>query len=570
MNPFKRFRVEVMFFWGVAGILVLLLLIVSYSITSIVSSRLVENTSHYQLKLLAELNRKAVNQIKNMEQLSQNTARTIEDSYLRYQEGTLYEKNKTQTELNGSLSNYINTTQLIHSVELYTDIPLRSRDDFVRFRLFDDLPDEPWISPIQSSDSAWLGNHFVTYQNSDTEVISFARKIYSSTNTYFGLLIINTEKSAWEEIISSEGVDSWRLFLDAGDRTLIEMNESEHSDIEMAKLMPLISQEKNGYREIMRDDHKYLMVWSTASAGWSLIEFTPWADIVSGAERVNKTIWIIGGIAIIAALVMIRLLVAQFTHPIRVLIHLMNQYPYQKYQDDIPADYKNEFGSLFSGYRKLIVRIQELYAGLERQYLKQKEVEVKALQTMINPHFLYNTLDQINWTAIESEQKDVSKMLSLLGRMLRITLSDGEGLITLEHELEHVQCYLDLQKIRWKDRLDVRVDVPSTLYAYSIPKVTLQPFIENAFRHGFHGRERASIEIRIYEEGEQIHIIIDDSGRGLSDNWWVSDNRMGGYALKNVKERIQTYFDENYGFTLSNRAEGGTRAMITIPKVIRK
>ncbi|WP_461671175.1 sensor histidine kinase, partial [Mycobacterium tuberculosis] len=188
------------------------------------------------------------------------------------------------------------------------------------------------------------------------------------------------------------------------------MNESEHSDMEMAKLMLLISEEKNGYREIELDNRKYLMVWSTANAGWSLIEFTPWVDIVSGAESVNRTIWIIGGIAIITALVMIRLLVTQFTHPIRVLIHLMNQYPYQKYQDDIPADYKNEFGSLFSGYRKLIVRIQELYAGLERQYLKQKEVEVKALQTMINPHFLYNTLDQINWTAIESEQKHVSKM----------------------------------------------------------------------------------------------------------------------------------------------------------------
>ncbi len=137
---------------------------------------------------------------------------------------------------------------------------------------------------------------------------------------------------------------------------------------------------------------------------------------------------------------------------------------------NLPEDYRNEFGVLFSGYRKLIDRIQQLYVSLEDQYKRQRSAEIKALQAMINPHFLYNTLDQLNWMAIEAGQDRMSRILELMGTMFRIGLSNGESLITLREELLHTECYLKIQQLRWEEGLTVEIDVPEQLQHFFYPQ----------------------------------------------------------------------------------------------------
>ncbi|MNZ63137.1 Sensor histidine kinase YehU [compost metagenome] len=429
-------------------------------------------------------------------------------------------------------------------------------------------PNDAWAEPILLSDSAWLGKHTFTTQNQSNEVISFARKLYTRTNDYYGLLIINTDVKYWEEVMASKNHNSMRTLLDSGGRPLLHLGQDDEAPVIVSDFT-LIPEQESGYMKTTINQKSYLMVWSRSpDSKWGLIEFTAWDKIASGSSKIRTTIWWIGFVSMFVILFIIRLFVNQFTRPIMHLVRLMNKYPNHKDLGIIPNDYRNEFGHLFQGYRKLVNRIESLYNDLELQYTMQKEVEVKALQAMINPHFLYNTLDQINWAAIESNQNDVSEMISLLGRMLRITLSHGKGLITLQQELELVQCYLELQKIRWKDRLTVNIDVPEPLYNYVIPKVTIQPFIENAFRHGFHGKEKAELTLQAYEEKGQLYIVIEDDGRGLRKGWQESsDNSFGGYALNNVKERVQTYFGERYGFELNNLVTGGVRAVIHLPIV---
>ncbi len=415
MNPFKRFRIEVMFFWGVVGFMTLLLAIISYMITNFVADELVENTSHYQYNLLTELNQKAVNQFQGLEQLSLNATKSIEDKFVQFQndESSPYEKILAQNELNKTLSHLLYTTPKIHSVELWTHADILEKNDFLKFENLKNFPNEAWAEPILSSDSAWLGKHPITVQNQTTEVITFARKLYTRTNIYYGILMINTDVQYWEEVLSSKQHHSMRTLLDSGGRPLLQLGQDqEHAFFSDFSLIP---EQDAGYMKTVINQKPYLMVWSRSpDSKWSLIEFTNWDEIVSSADKVRTTIMWIGFVSVFVILFIIRLFVTQFKRPIKQLIQLMNKYPNYKNQVMIPNDYRNEFDYLFQGYRKLVDRIESLYADLECQYTMQKEAEVKALQAMINPHFLYNTLDQINWVAIESNQNDVSEMLSLL------------------------------------------------------------------------------------------------------------------------------------------------------------
>jgi two-component system sensor histidine kinase YesM len=259
--------------------------------------------------------------------------------------------------------------------------------------------------------------------------------------------------------------------------------------------------------------------------------------------------------------------------PIGLLLQEMSRNSVNVNKISLPKGYRNEFGALFSGYRKLIERIQELYASLEDQYRRQKEAEIKALQAMINPHFLYNTLDQLNWMAIAGGQEKMSRILELMGKMFRIGLSNGESVISIRDELLHMECYMQIQQIRLGEQFVLRVDVPETMKDLSIPKMTLQPFIENAIMHGFHGKKEGTIEVCAEITKDAVVVFrITDNGIGLRNDWQEPKKRKtGGYGIRNVRERIDIYFGGSYGLELMPNTDGpGTTVLIRIPALNNK
>jgi two-component system sensor histidine kinase YesM len=256
----------------------------------------------------------------------------------------------------------------------------------------------------------------------------------------------------------------------------------------------------------------------------------------------------------------------QFTKPIKTLVQAMTSYSLGGKKVNLPSDYQNEFGYLFAGYRKQNERIEELYVSLQRRYEQQRKAEIKALQANINPHFLYNMLDQLNWMAIEAGQNELSRILELMGQMFRIGLSNGDSFITVEKELEHITCYLEIQQLRWGEGLDYSIEVlPEVLELY-IPKLTLQPFVENSIVHGFNTRLAGNVQIQISRQEERLQIVLLDDGIGLKQGAENPKKRhTGGYGLRNVKDRIAGYFGDGYGVALTEREEGGTRAEILLP-----
>lgn len=232
----------------------------------------------------------------------------------------------------------------------------------------------------------------------------------------------------------------------------------------------------------------------------------------------------------------------------------------------------DEVGMLQRTYRMMLVRIQEL---IKENYTKQliiKETEFRSLQAQINPHFLYNTLESINWISKMNGQKQVSQMVESLGYLLRSSISLKQDIITVEDELQLVQHYITIQRVRFEERLDFRLDVPEPLRSNRIPKLTLQPLLENAIKYAVEVMlEPCVIQIIGREEGESILLIMEDNGPGIDEAYLEQiltgerKSRGTGIGLKNIDERIKLSFGDEFGVQVDNRAGGGARITVRIP-----
>jgi two-component system sensor histidine kinase YesM len=497
-----------------------------------------------------------------------------QDSY------TNYSQMKTVALL---MANIVYSTPIMVSIDLYTNQPaIRFPGVPVNFKDFDSIKEENWSSTLAVNDFGWFPERIINNNGSLTPVVSLYRKVYTNADKYEGLLVFNIKSSTIRDLLSDAKENehtqnlrvmmdsSGRVFFSSGNYTLTtEIQEFIHHSIDNSKIgyvrIPFVSGDGT-----ISDS---LIVWSRLfDSGWILAEITPWKQIKQETIKIAMILTSVGLMAIVIALCLTILLSKQFTKPIRILLREMTSFnmssSLSSKEPGFPRDYQNEFGTMFFVYEKMLAHNKELYASLESRYVQQKETEIKTLQAMINPHFLYNTLDQLNWMALEEGNEKISHVLELMGRMFRIGLSNGEPMIKVEQELEHMECYMEMQKIRLGNHIEFDIHVPETLMNVYILKLTLQPFVENAVIHGLHGLKDGKITIRAVETTKGILFTVSDNGHGMREGWQQQSNRMmGGYGIRNVKERIDAYFYGKYGIEIQSQLGNGTTVCILLPKI---
>ena len=222
----------------------------------------------------------------------------------------------------------------------------------------------------------------------------------------------------------------------------------------------------------------------------------------------------------------------------------------------------------------MVGQLNTLIHENKRAERRKRHAELELLQAQINPHFLYNTLDTIIWL-IEADKKSESiEMVSALSDFFRFCLSRGKDIITLEEEQKHVLSYLSIQKIRYQDRMDYEVVIPESLYGYSIPKLTLQPLVENSIYHGIKlQREKGQIKVSAMDLGDKIELTVKDNGAGMTDERLsemrnaIENGEKVGFGLRTVHQRMQLLYGEEYGLTISSTEGVGTTITAVIPKV---
>jgi two-component system sensor histidine kinase YesM len=245
----------------------------------------------------------------------------------------------------------------------------------------------------------------------------------------------------------------------------------------------------------------------------------------------------------------------------------------------VSGDNANEIAELGMSFNIMIAKIREMLDAEIREQEELKKSEFRALQAQINPHFLYNTLDTIVWMAEAKKTDDVVDIVRALSSFFRITLSKGKDWITIREEVEHTRSYLTIQKMRYRDILDYRIEVDEQVQDSTILKLIIQPLVENALYHGIKNkRSGGAILVRVQQQDPaSILLQVEDNGIGYTPERWAAveaelqDNsgamriKESGFGLDNVNKRVKLYYGKQYGLSIDTAYGQGTRVSLVIP-----
>ena len=235
----------------------------------------------------------------------------------------------------------------------------------------------------------------------------------------------------------------------------------------------------------------------------------------------------------------------------------------------------DDFRQLAAGFNEMLDEIGNLMVKVKEEQHQIEQIKLNALQAQIKPHFLYNTLDCIHWQALTDGNEKVSKMVKALARYYRLCLSGGQDIIPLSQEIEHVKSYLIIQNMRYSDIIESRYEIDERYNLVRIPKMTLQPLVENSISHGINVKEGHTgvVVIRAGEQDGCVVIFVEDSGAGMTQekideiNGSLSEfEESGGYGVQNVHKRIQLLFGEQYGLYYRKNDFGGITVEIRLPR----
>lgn len=310
--------------------------------------------------------------------------------------------------------------------------------------------------------------------------------------------------------------------------------------------------------------------------GWRTVGVFSMDEVMSS---VNTIVYILFTCVIIS-LVLVVIVSFKFsrtlTNPIFKLKRLMKQAESGDLTVRFNFEHNDEIGELGQSFNHMIARIDQLIQMVYVEQENKRTAEMKSLQEQIKPHFLYNTLDTISWMARDYDAEDIVRLVDALTNMFRIGLSHGKDIITVKEEITHVSNYLYIQKIRYKDKLNYVIHVDESLYAIEVPKLILQPLVENAIYHGVKAkRGGGTITITGVPEGENLVFTVQDNGAGMPQEKVEELNRRmsersvldekKSFGLFYIRERIQLCYGTGYGVHVESTLGEGTRVTITLP-----
>lgn len=447
-----------------------------------------------------------------------------------------------------------------------------------------DFTNEEWYkNTLNTGQITWIPPHegSCIVNNLDISTISVIVPIEDRASTkLLGVVVVEIETEELLKEKNSGLIFEGEMFM-LNDNNEVIYSNSQTSDTYIKSIeeaLDKISLTKDGYTEDIKiNREKYLIsAANLKSCGWKTVGIISHDKMYEKIYVIRITIIIFVSIFILLSVSFAIIASNKISNPIRDIRTKMKKVENGNFNAYVSYVSNDEIGELAHSFNHMINKINRLIIQEQENQKKLRQAEYKALQSQINPHFLYNTLDSILWMVRMNRLNKMEEMITSLTNFLRIGLSRGRDEILIEEELKHIENYITIQKIRYSRLLNYSVSVPENIKRYSIIKMTLQPIVENALYHGI--KEKGApgiIEVTAWETETEVIIKVSDDGMGMTAERLHEVETMmkegidfnpKAYGIINVQKRIQINYGNQYGLKFESEYTQGTNVYVTIPK----
>ena len=424
----------------------------------------------------------------------------------------------------------------------------------------------------------YSGHYFWSFEQKDEQPnIYFCRKLRLPANlaTSIGYLKISMNLPELNQVFSQSGATNISYYIMDQSGTLFFSSDPGGGASEIASSFSYEAlKAANGSSQYLPRQDCYITPYKIENTSWIVFSVSPNDYTPAITTELYKTFMAFSALCFVFCFILAMFFTRIIVSPLQKLGVLMEHIENEDYSVRFHAKGNDEITVLANQFDAMSEKLQSLYTQVYLSNLKLKQSQLSALQAQINPHFLYNTLDTIYWMSEFHHTGDVSRMISALSSLFRISISgDGDDMVPLQTEIEHVRCYMHIQQIRYQDQLSYSIDTQVDAEHTQVMKLILQPLVENAVIHGIGSVGRGNVTITVCErEGCLVYAITDDAGAADAAKinaliWDAASSSDGkGIGLKNINDRIILRYSKAYGIHCESDA-GKTVFYVLLPMI---
>lgn len=394
-------------------------------------------------------------------------------------------------------------------------------------------------------------------------VVGLVRAIFDGDEQCKGYVFLALNESAFTSLFAGEQKNETIIaVVDSENRFLFGQKNFQEGEVLFA----------DGEDTLTIKNQKFqLCVKPIQDAPWKLVHLSSVSYALKELNSLRTAIMFYVFVIIVLLVLIMTLIYKSLYDPLHRLLLSMNMIHEKNLNEVVEDKGSDELHEVVDNYNGLLMRIQDLVVRVEQEQEEKRNAEIKMLQAQINPHFLFNTLNTLRYLAILNNDKPLSQGIYALAKLLRNTITDSKELVTIEEEIENVENYIVIQKLRYGDLFETEMDVAKQVCHCKIMKFLLQPIVENAILHGFEeDREDQLLKIRIQEEAAGILVEIIDNGKGfdpLCPQEAHSNQKLSGIGMKNIEERIHLTYGDAYTIQTQSVLGKGTTVSLHLPKI---
>ncbi len=429
----------------------------------------------------------------------------------------------------------------------------------------------------------WLGIGRPLCQDSGENVVTMVRAVNVpdtdeglTTGQAAGMLVIELNPDVFSNLLLSNHSmfpNQYTLIVDQNGDIVSTNKNLEH--VWLTEIERTFNQGIRKFELHWEGKEYYVCGQYNGVTGWKTFSIVSLNDFFPQARELQREVFTLVLAAVLLAAIVIFLISYTFTRPIGNLMNAMKKVEEGDFGIQVDHGSPDEIGRLTASFNFMVRRIDHLVKEVYQEKIAQKNAELEALQSQINPHFLYNTLDSINWMLIDIGADDISDVVVSLGDILKYSIHGKDVLVSLDEEIQYIESYLCIQKNRLEERLTVTLKIQDEARGCLVPKLILQPIIENAILHGVEPqKDGGEIRITAWIEEHDLRVKIQDNGNGMDEDELKRCRSLiygetGGkdsIGMRNVHRRLLLHYGEGYGITIESRLHEGTTVNLLLPE----